>query len=398
MQNFIFAVATLLLKATCFAQTWNQLSDFPGTQRDDGTSFVIGNTAYCGTGNLPWGVGTIDFYAFDMNTELWSSIASLPVGEERQYACGFSDDTHGYIFGGYNTGTFFGDLWQYNPLTNTWTERTAIPADARSASACFVIGDTAYLVCGKTASNYAINEVWAYNMSNDSWEQKNNFPFGNRWRSSGASSPTKGYLIFGKDETLSYEESLYEYNPITDSWTLLNTFPLPGRTHSSLQYFNDDLLIVAGYDSLGNSHNDFWKYDIANNNWVQLNSIPAIERRAGMCFHNSLTLYYTTGINANHIRVKETWKNNNPTTIWETNQTSKLEIFPNPAQTFFTIIPTQEFLNGSLNIFDLSGKLILTQEINGLTEIDCSRFNAGIYTVIFANEESSFVNKLVISN
>ena len=43
---FLFTIA----QNFSFCQTWQQIGDFPSTERDDGTCFIIGNTAYCGTG------------------------------------------------------------------------------------------------------------------------------------------------------------------------------------------------------------------------------------------------------------------------------------------------------------------------------------------------------------
>jgi len=402
INNLRFCLLIILqISGWTYAQNWNQITDFPGTQRDDGTSFVIGNTSYCGTGNLPWGVGTIDFYALDMSDDSWNQIASLPAGEERQYACGFSSATHGYIFGGYNAGNFFNDLWQYDPISNTWLEKTPLPDVGRSASAYFVIGDTAYFVCGKTATDYAINEVWAYNMTNDTWQQKNNFPFGNRWRSCGIASPTKGYLIFGKDETFVYPTALYEFDPLTNSWIQISNFPGIGRTHSKAVFYGGNIVLLSGYDSLNISYNDMWRYDLADNLWFQLNAIPAVERRAGMCFTNSVALYYTAGINSSNGKIKETWKNINPTEISENPEELFFDLFPNPANSKvnLTFNQVKNFEILSIIIYDLSGKEIFCESNPGnlkTLEIDVSEFESGTYLINILTTEFSTTKKLIV--
>src|SRR4051812_11286093 len=96
----IFAKIFLNLSLLCTlhtakSQTWQPATDFPSTERDDGTSFIIGTKAYCGTGYLPWFTTTADFYAYDMAVGTWQTVASLPAGEERQYASGFSAGGYG---------------------------------------------------------------------------------------------------------------------------------------------------------------------------------------------------------------------------------------------------------------------------------------------------------------
>jgi len=398
---FICLQLILLSISPAYAQNWYQINDFPGTERDDGASFVIGDTAYCGTGNLPWGNGTIDFYALDMNTDSWSTISSLPIGEERQYACGFSWSNFGFIFGGFSSGTFMNDIWMYNPTTNLWIEKTALPDVGRSGSSCFVIGDTAYIVGGKTSANNAIDEVWAYDMTNDTWQQKNNLPFGTRWRAASTSMNDKGYLIFGKDTDDIFCEQLYEYNSLLDSWNQISTFPGLGRTYSALKNISGDLVLLTGLDSLNNSYNDVWRYKILSSTWDQLNSIPSTGRRGGMCFNYGSILYYTTGINQSNARLKETWKNINPTEISENTSVKNFKIFPNPAQNEVTIIsnsinPT-EFR--TIRIFDLSGKLIYSNsEINQINsiEINLENFYAGIYLLQVETSTEFFSQKLIV--
>lgn len=176
------------------AQGWAQLSDFPSSARDDGTTFTINSTAYCGTGLDPTWNYTHDFFAFDMATESWSPISGLPANQARQYSNGFASTTHGYLFGGVNGSGFLNDLWKYDPVSDSWEEVTSMPSLGRTAASSFVIGDTAYIVAGRTANTLSISEVWAYSMSADSWTQKNDLP-DSLWRSSGVAFQGKGYIL-----------------------------------------------------------------------------------------------------------------------------------------------------------------------------------------------------------
>ncbi len=178
--KFILFFLSIFLNSISFAQTWQQISDFPSDERDDGTSFVIGQNAYCGTGYTAWWSTCKDFYSFDMNSETWSSVSGLPIGKERQYSTGFSYLNIGYILGGINGANYLNDFWQFDATLNLWTEKTNAPFSGRSGTVNFILNNTVYIIGGRTSTNIAINEVWAYDLVNEIWEQKNNLPFGSR--------------------------------------------------------------------------------------------------------------------------------------------------------------------------------------------------------------------------
>jgi N-acetylneuraminic acid mutarotase len=83
----------LLASGISKAQYWSAVQAFPGTERDDGISFIIKNKAYCGTGLKTGWIPTSDMYSYDMISDAWDDISDLPNGSERQYAVGFSNDT-----------------------------------------------------------------------------------------------------------------------------------------------------------------------------------------------------------------------------------------------------------------------------------------------------------------
>jgi type IX secretion system substrate protein/PKD domain-containing protein len=75
-------------------------------------------------------------------------------------------------------------------------------------------------------------------------------------------------------------------------------------------------------------------------------------------------------------------------------QQAKLRIYPNPSNGNF-IIETNEVTNQALNIFDINGKQVLSQTINGTTTIDASNLNAGIYNISIISG-TGVVNKRIV--
>ncbi len=391
-KHYLFFLLLFFQKIIC-SQSWVQITDFPATERDDGTFFVIGDTAYCGTGLKPFFITGNDMHSFNMNTETWATINSLPAGTERQYATGFSSNNFGFIFGGLGS-VYYNDLWMYDPITGNWQAKTPLPAVGRMGSSCFVINDTAYIVGGRTSVATSISDVWAYCISADTWTPKNNLPFGARWRASATTDNTKGYLIFGKDSASISRKELYQFNPATNLWTQISTFPGIGRTYAAMKFINTDLLILAGLDSLGTSHNDMWRINPATLVWQLLDTIPSSGRRGGMCFNSNTTIYYTTGINQTNNRLKETWKVFNPTTITENGWNEGVNIYPNPANNLIDI--ETNIKNCYCSVFDITGKLIFKEKmVQNKTRIDLSSYSNGLYFIHLQSNEKIISKKFM---
>lgn len=389
----IFLITFILLNADSKAQSWTQLSDFPGLERDDGVAFVINNKAYCGSGlKVGWVLGG-DFYSLDLGTETWTTVASLPPGKERQYACGFTDGTNGFVFGGEAFGSDLNDLWMYSPVTNSWTAKASKPGNGVRGASCFVIRDTAYIVGGAVGTINAINEVWAYIIASNTWIQKNNAPF-SIWRAAATTCFYTGTLLFGRDANGSFRRELYYYLPSTDTWQQQSVFPGNGRAYATMQAFDPTdlyLYVYCGYDTLNTYYNDLYGYHILSNTWFPINSIPSFGRKGGMGFWSMNTLYYTCGINQSNLRLKETWKSDQYATIKEFKKNKDLSVYPNPAtsEIYLKITGTDSY---DYEISDISGRVLLSGPLENNDRINVSALSQGVYFV----KVGMFSSKLII--
>lgn len=387
-------IISLGISLTSLAQGWTQLTDFPSTARDDGTSFTINDITYCGTGiNSSWSP-TNDFYALDMTTENWSSITGLPTNEARQYANGFASGSKGFIFGGLNGTGYLNDLWTYDPTTDLWSTRAPMPAIGRSGASCFVIGDTAYIMGGQTATIQSLSEIWAYSMTSDTWTQKNPLP-DSLWRASAVSFQNKGYVLFGRNNSGVYKNELYEYSPSTDSWVTLSSFPGVGRTYSGLAILNDKLVSFAGRDSLGNSYNDLWEYSLMANSWTLSVNLPSTQRRGGMCFYSNSGLYYSTGINLNDVRLTETWKFDLFLGI-DDSTNDEISIYPNPSGGEINVSHPLSKGKFEYYITSMLGALVQMGESAFDNTINLDRLDSGNYVITIQSESMTYTQKLMI--
>lgn len=394
MKKALLLLITLFLVNQEFkAQTWAQLTDFPATERDDGVAFVINNKAYCGSGlQVGWSL-TGDFHCLDLGTETWSTVASMPLGEERQYACGFTDGTNGFVFGGEAFGSDLNDLWMYSPATNSWTAKTSKPGNGVRGASYFVIGNIAYIIGGAFTTNDAINEVWAYDMLGNTWTQKNNLPITN-WRGSGAATNGKGYLLYGMNSAYAYSRYLYEYDPLLDNWTYISTFAGPGtgKVYANMQAINNDLVVFAGKDSLNICNNQLWTYNLISNSWLSVSTLTATLRKGGMGFTNAGTYYYTCGISQADVRLKETWKTNVSVGIKEFEKQEQILIYPNPASDFIAIqFPKSVLKNVEYKIYDVKGSLVLFGKLNENNNVDVRYLTTGLYFILIDNYSSKII-------
>ena len=379
----------------CFSQIWQQLSDLPGPERDDAASFTIGTKVYCGTG-LTWTGGLRDMYVFDTNSDTWEVSDSLPAGNERQYACGFSYNGTGFIFGGVdNSNTFLNDLWIYDTLTKLWQQKTSLPSAGRSGASCFEINGIAYIISGKNTNSEALKEVWAYDIINDTWVQKNNLPTGGRWRASVISLDNKGYLIFGKDENLAFHNELYKYDPGNDSWAQLGNFPGAGRNYAGMVTIDGNLYVTMGIDTFNNAYNDLWRYKINTAGWEKLTSLPASDRKGGLTFTSDNTaIYYATGNNKATL-LKETWKAVDVTSLPENNK-PELSIYPNPAYNAITIDLNTLLKPINLKMYNALGELVFMKTLVNLHEtIAINEFPSGIYFLSFVGDKEFNMTKKI---
>ena len=78
-------------------------------------------------------------------------------------------------------------------------------------------------------------------------------------------------------------------------------------------------------------------------------------------------------------------------------QETSFNIYPNPAQNNFSI-EFKSNTEGSVRIFDISGKVVFSSTINSINQtIDCSNLNNGLYIVQIEANGTLTSQKLNIS-
>jgi len=371
---FLFSVQLLS------AQVWVKLADFPAQKRDDGVAVVVNNKAYFGTGLIEW-ANTSDFYVLDLTNYSWNTMAAMPNGAERQYACAFAGQNCFYVFGGAGTGGVLNTLYKYNVGTNTWIQVSSKPGNGLSGAACMNFGDKILISGGRFPSGKVSPEVWEYTISTDSWMQKNDYPFVARWRSSATVHNNAGYLIFGRDSGGAYCKEFYKYTPATDNWTKIMDFPgIKGRSYASLNVANNQLFVFGGTDTLDFLYKDLWYFKETTTTWVQGPDIPASGRKGGMSCSYDDKFFYTCGIGEGPARLTETWMTDIPVGIKEHRPSGKFNVYPNPTNGPVHVRCADKNLIHVTCIYeDLSGRVLGSMDLKAEDRINLSSLNPGIY-------------------
>ena len=80
----------------------------------------------------------------------------------------------------------------------------------------------------------------------------------------------------------------------------------------------------------------------------------------------------------------------------EVTSTEQTTIYPNPAKSNF-VIETNATTKQTMQVYDITGKIVLTQTIIGKTSVDVSHLNEGVYTVNIISNNSVINKRLIIT-
>ncbi|MCA1752558.1 MAG: T9SS type A sorting domain-containing protein [Flavobacteriales bacterium] len=375
---------TLIISTAISAQSWHQAPDFPGTARDDGSAFTVGDVAYFGTGlEVGWNP-TRDFYAFSVS-DGWYAIAPLPEGMERQYACGCASGGYGYIFGGVGSGdNYFNDLWRYSPDEDAWTAMAPHPGAGRSGMACFSMNDKLYFVGGRIGQGNHTAESWIYHTADNTWEQIADYPGGGVWRmQAGVHGATGERAVFtgtGMNEDGSIYSGMYTFLEASDGWstTPVGVLPGGGRIYASMGRYMGDAVIFGGQDEDGDFLNDFKNWEWVGLNWNELAPLPSFERRGGMMTSIGPHIIYTTGLNADLERIKETWTTTIVTNIDRIDRDRAITLYPNPGSGQLRIQGLPDGIS-ELRFFSLDGKMVYSAQVDRDGEVSTAPLPKGMY-------------------
>jgi N-acetylneuraminic acid mutarotase len=287
---------------------------YNGNARQDAACFVIGDTAYVGTGqgtgsdNTAHGLN--DFWKYDPVKDAWTQIAALgPDGADvngkinsysRYGASAFTVGTRGYVTTGYTNTPLDGltfaplkDTWEYNPASNSWAPKADFPGNARYDAVAFGLGNYGYVGTGTAGSGANFADFYKFDPGADgslgSWSVASGLK---DKRTSAVSFVIKdsAYVVTGSGSSATPITRMYVYDAKGDQW--LERWQITNSTDGS---FDDDYttLVRSGavafviknkaYLATGTTSNT-WEYDPITGHWTEKTAFDAITRSGAVGF------------------------------------------------------------------------------------------------------------------
>ena len=74
---------------------------------------------------------------------------------------------------------------------------------------------------------------------------------------------------------------------------------------------------------------------------------------------------------------------------------NQISIYPNPSNGTFVIEPNST-TNQTIQLYDVNGKVVLSQTINGKTTLDAGSLNGGVYNISIMGNEGVVNKRLII--
>jgi len=369
----ILSIACLLTSLQVIgSEAWNQKTNFGGVGRHRGTGVSIGNKGYMGLGHYNGAGPNImfqDWWEFDPSSNTWTQKANypFPTYAASQFTIGYKC----YVGTGVSAGNLF---YSFDPFSNTWNPIASVPMGATDQLA-FAVEDKGYYIYSNT--------LYEYDPILDSWTLKNPMPFALSSWSSSFTINGKGYVKSGT--------SLYEYKPSTDEWATRASFPGVASGGSAAFAVKNKGYIVCGYVGwLSELTDEVWEFDPATNSWMFMGEFPGSARRFSSGFAIGEKGYI--GIGTTGTNMRDFWEFDE---LLESDDFEKdlVTVYPNPATDYITITGIN---NVNVMIYDLTGKLIMSNDLNSTQTISVADLENGNYILLIQSDQVSFTRKFQV--
>ncbi|MEO0083059.1 MAG: T9SS type A sorting domain-containing protein [candidate division WOR-3 bacterium] len=385
---------------------WRKLRDIPGNKGvKAGGALVAGqqDKIYALKGN-----NTIEFYRYDVNSNSWQSLESMPINPSNHKKVGkgaaltynqFSNPNIIYATKGNNTLEF----WAYDVTANVWSPKSAIPAGMKNVKggasiALIKQGNQTYVYLLKGNKT---NEFYRYHCQANTWTDVKQPPLGPDVKSyKDGSCITAGpnnklYLLKGGAKF----NEFYSYDIDADTWITLESIPRYSALTKKKTKIKDGAALCCDginviYAIKGGNSQDFWQYDIDSDQWAELDTIPRglggkkIGSGGALCYLNG-KVYLLKG--------------NKTFEFWEYTPLTDYKLTKTDYQTM-SCLKKQNVLNNeretkvsTVKIYDISGQLV-KQQTGIFNERSAQNLKPGIYFIQIQPSSTKYpqTNKKVV--
>ncbi len=192
---------------------------------------------------------TRDIYVWDTGGD-WTSGSVYPTTTYLGGGVGVV----GYIYSiGGNTASLLGtECYKYNVATNTWSPIASLPA-GRRVLAVAASGNFVYAIGGSDMASVYQSTVYKYDIAGNSWSTVAPLPLAIGWGKAVGYSSNYIYFAGGVDAASNYLSNVYLYNVSANTWTAATSMPGP-KFGGAFSVVGDKLVYAAGADPAGISN------------------------------------------------------------------------------------------------------------------------------------------------
>jgi len=400
MKTKLLLKQALLLGATFMslqaAAQWSRIASiYNGTLANDGAfSFTIGNKGYVGAGSQ-----SNALFEYDASSNTWTPIKGLiPASMGHSFAMSFTIGNKAYVVGGDSSGYTVASVYMYDQGTGTWTRMHDFPIGKRDAGFAFSIGGYGYVGGGFDGTSI-YSDIWKYDPASDSWaKEPNDLPV------SGVIFPgsfvinNKAYILLGGTAPSGVNEinSMWEFDPAAGNLTPKANFP--GIARQAAFTFSNSSYGYAGGGQANytTNYNDMYRYDAANDKWTKVENAPllgaawssafVINNNAYVGLGAKFTSSGLTGVDSFYAYTMAS-----ATSVNELSNASNEGVaYPNPAKDIL-YFKTSTLLEGSLRVYDVSGKRVVETPVDSKKGISISALPNGMYFYEISSEKTSIL-------
>ena len=290
---------------------WSRIADTPakGLEATGGT--IDGKLySFGGYYDDKW-YATNNAYVYDSTTNKWSNLPKVPrpmthvgtVVDDRRFilAGGNSADDRNYRIEAID------NVYAFDVDTNKWSNLPSLPS-ARAGGGLALVDRTLHYFGGVNIARQEQPTHWTLNLEDlgAGWQDAGTFPY-NRTHFSTTSIGDQVYVIGGligiNKDSKDFADG-YRYDTKTGTWTQIADLPKPLSHTTDASIVHDGKIWLFGGEIAYNViQSSVYIYDPATNSWSGNTSLPA-KRMAGIGGVINDEIYYTQGT----MESKKAWK------------------------------------------------------------------------------------------
>ncbi len=304
-----------------------------------------------------------------------------------------------------------GVIFQYNPTTSIYAKKFDFASINGKFPYSSLIQASDGMLYGMTTSGGAggtsgLGVLFKYNPTTSNYINILDFAGINGESPRGALLQASDGMLYGMTITGGANNMgvLFQYNPVTNTYIKMVDFNGTNgqNPNGSLIQASDGMLYGMTAGGGANSSGTLFQYNPVTNTLIDKFDFDGITNGSSpqgdlMQASDGMLYGMTSDGGVSNLGVLFKYGIGGTTGISQIlGLNSQISIYPNPNSGSFVIEPQNTLYNVHCTVYDVNGKAILSQTVNGKTNIDASSLNEGVYNINLQSNEGAVNKRLII--